>query len=260
MMPSTSDYPFELHLLIPTAGYVGQLEVVLTCGSGPHLHPADASALTLEPSVSLVKLFAAAMDVAALGGDPMMSLVSHESKPEHERLVFDVAGLCSDAFVYLVSVALQGAIALDPLRRLSVRPLGDADIAWTESELHEVGAVPLPMEAPFGVDPWVDITTFSHGFEVSVEFVDPLTPERFGEVREALARWDEMRMVGGFYRVLEECDPGAMGLIVHRLPRVVVLEVSDPFEGDPAAIHGLVYACARLHVSTPLKHLTIEPR
>ena len=164
-----------------------------------------------------------------------------------------VTGLAPEAYLVLVALLAQSALADAPPRYVHIAGKGTGDVI----ELQD-----LSWERLYSDDLPVRIEHTADGelLEVNLEFSVPLPPELIPDLDEAFTVWDHLVFLGGYRFSFEPDDDFEMVLGDTTQPtRTSVRHIIDSFRGPLLALDGPLRICRHLvRHGYPVKEIVFE--
>jgi hypothetical protein len=164
-----------------------------------------------------------------------------------------VKGLAPEAYLVLVALLAQSALAETPPKYVHIASKGTADV---------IGLQGLSWERLQTDDLPVRIEHAGDGelLEVNLEFSSPLPPELMPGLDEAFTVWDHLVFLGGYRFSFEPDDDFAVVLGDTTQPtRTAVRHVIDSFRGPLLALDGPLRLCRHLvRHGYPVKEILFE--
>jgi hypothetical protein len=247
--------PFGVNGKLPDETYAGEFELRIHRRQKPLIDPFTSQPFSLEPSMEMVRNFQLAVNTQLFNPDPKAARraelvpLSVDGGPMSDLLSYHyrIDRVPPMSFLILLSMLSQTRYANDPIDHVELSVMDAKGPHLTPAAVLSLPRrVARVTPAPFGID--IDANLFDNdSFEVTIDFVKPLSRDEFMRVRSGLAVWDELRLVGGFLLDFsEQEDPGSPSNIVHISPRSVHLESMDFYEGEPEMLNCLINYAALL--------------
>jgi hypothetical protein len=176
--------------------------------------------------------------------DPTQRLISASAR---------VAGLAPEAYLVLIALLAQSALADDPPRwvRIGSRGITDTiDLRALSWERLRSDGLPVRIEHSGDGNP----------LEVGVEFTEPLPPELLPEIDDAFTVWDHLVFLGGYRFSFEPDDEFDIVLGDTTQPtRSSIRHIIDSFRGPLLALDGPIRICRHLvRRGYPIREILME--
>jgi len=247
---SRATLPFVLGVDVPRGG-AADLAIQIDVNS---TDPAVA-----RPYQEIIELFIRAVRSQVLptvGGEDSWWEGPAPAFDSRQRLISTAAqvnGLAPEAYLVLVALLAQSALADAPPRYVHIACKGTADVIGLEDlswERLHTGDLPVRIEH----------TGDGELLEVNLEFSSPLPPELIPDLDDAFTVWDHLVFLGGYRFSFEPDDDFEMVLGDTTQPtRTSVRHIIDSFRGPLLALDGPLRICRHLvRHGYPVKEIVFE--
>jgi hypothetical protein len=169
----------------------------------------------------------------------------------------EISNVPPQTFLPLLAMFTQTHYTYEPLAEVRFTGPDSRTVDGDQLLLLRKALLEPPSSLPFSVDGerWED----AEALELTFEFADRLSQNRYEEFSEALNIWDHLRLLGGFELDFREAKTlPALGRTVWIGPRTAQHSLTD-FGDDKAAMAALLNLVRWQHIrGMPLSSVTIE--